>query len=116
MILEHGIYTAALAILIAMVYELYTKKNNSLLIAGIVWVAMCIPDTDYIISVAVTALVGSPYFFEHGDFHNVFCLVLFAMVGGVWVTQRYKDLSLNLVMTCISIGFLPVPVSSHCIP
>jgi membrane-bound metal-dependent hydrolase YbcI (DUF457 family) len=105
LILEHGIFTAALAIIVAMVYEQYTKKNNSFLIASIIWFSMCIPDTDYIISVVVTAVSGSPYLFEHGDFHNIFCLVGFTVIGGLWVSKKYQDVALRTAMACVSIGF-----------
>jgi membrane-bound metal-dependent hydrolase YbcI (DUF457 family) len=106
LILEHGIYTAALAIIVAMVYELYTKKNNSFLIASVIWFSMCIPDTDYLFGVLVTAISGSSHIFEHGDFHNVFCLVLFTVIGGWWVYRNYADISMNLAMACVFIGFL----------
>jgi hypothetical protein len=105
-ILEHGIYTAALAIIVAMVYELHTKKNNSFLIASIIWFSMCIPDTDYLFGVIVTAVSGSSHIFKHGDFHNVFCLVMFTVVGGWWVYRNYADISMNLAMACVFIGFL----------
>ena len=106
MILEHGIYTAALAVIIAMVYELYTKKNNSFLIAGVIWLSMCIPDTDYLFGVLVTAVSGSSHIFKHGDFHNVTCLVMFTMIGGWWVYRNYADISMSLATACVFTGFL----------
>lgn len=107
MILEHGIYTAALAIIIAMFYEQYTK-NNPVLVAGIIWFAVFIPDTDYIISVVIDATTNL-HLIEHGSFHNILALGLATVIFGFLITKTKKyrsSITLTAAMSCVGIGFL----------
>lgn len=107
MILEHGIYTATIAIIIAMFYEQYTK-NNGVLVASIIWFAVFIPDTDYIVSVIIESTTNL-HIIEHGSFHNILCLGLATIIFGVLVTKikKYRaSITVTAAMTCVFIGFL----------
>lgn len=108
MLLEHGIYTAALAVIVAMLYERYTK-NDPIIVAGVVWLAMFIPDTDYIVRVSLQ--YAYPHKFpviQHGDFHNIFVLTLVTIIGGYLVYRKYGKAKITLLAasTCIFLGFL----------
>jgi hypothetical protein len=105
LILEHGLYTAALAIIVAMFYEKYTK-NSPVLIASVIWFAMFIPDTDYIVGVIVDATTKIPII-QHGDFHNLLFLGLSTIIIGWLVAKKYQTkITVTAAMSCIFIGFL----------
>ncbi|RZN35148.1 MAG: metal-dependent hydrolase [Methanophagales archaeon ANME-1-THS] len=78
MFFEHWIYSAALAIIIGMVYHKVTGRDY----AWIIIASAYVPDVDIIANavlkkVGITVLIyGSPI--RHGNFHNLAVLLLFA--------------------------------------
>jgi hypothetical protein len=79
MLFEHWIYSAAIALLIGMVYFKFTGRDY----AWIIIASAYVPDVDVITDAAlqkvgVTVLLyGSPI--RHGDFHNIAFLLMFAV-------------------------------------
>jgi hypothetical protein len=80
MLSEHIIYSAALAILVGMVFYKYTGRDASWIIILSAWA----PDLDYFISgfirlFGIRGLFGKISIY-HGTFHNIAVMVLFGMV------------------------------------
>ena len=79
MLAEHIIYSAALAIIVGMVFYKYNGKDPSWIIIICAWA----PDIDYFANRILTTL-GFRILFEghtifHGTFHNVAAMVLFGI-------------------------------------
>jgi hypothetical protein len=80
MILEHFIYSAALAILVGMLFYNYTGRDSSWIIILCAW----IPDIDLIANRVLTSF-GFTLLFEghkitHGVFHNIAMMVIFGIL------------------------------------
>jgi hypothetical protein len=79
MLLEHIFYSAALAILVGMIFYRYTGRDHSWIIILCAWV----PDID-VIANAVLKTAGFTLLFKghtiyHGTFHNIAVMVLFGV-------------------------------------
>ena len=83
MIFEHWIYSTAIAIIVGMLYYKQTGRDHSWIIIGSAYV----PDLDIIADAAfkrigITVLIhGNPI--EHGYFHNIAVLLLFAVLAAL---------------------------------
>jgi len=79
MLLEHLVYSAAIAIVLGTLYRRYTGRDH----AWIVVVSAYIPDLDIVADgllkqLGITVMVhGSPI--RHGDFHNVAVMLAYAV-------------------------------------
>ncbi len=80
MILEHLFYSAAIAIVVGLVYSRFTKRDPS----WIIILSAFAPDVDLIINPLLRAIGftilyhGNPI--VHGDLHNIAVLVVFAVI------------------------------------
>jgi len=101
MFLEHLIYSAAIALVVGMIFMHYTGRNPSWLI-----ILMTIfPDTDLIISRIMTACnLSYPVIINHGDFHNLISLMFFSLVAAL-ILSRY-GMKFTDVFICSAIGFI----------
>jgi hypothetical protein len=80
MIIEHLFYSAALAILIGMVFYEYTRRDSS----WIIIVCAFIPDLDFITNPVLRSLgvrlIIDGSSIHHGTFHTLLFMVLFGIV------------------------------------
>ncbi len=79
MLAEHVIYSAAIAILVGMVFHRYTGRDSSWIIILCAWA----PDIDFFVN-RVFSRFGFTLLFEghrisHGDFHNIAVMVIFGI-------------------------------------
>lgn len=98
---EHAIFTAVFCVLVGLIYERYTNRNP----VWIMWFAMLIPDADFVVQIvweAVFPLKFSPI--THGDFHNVFFLIVFALFIG-WYIWKHTNIRFDDATLCIVLGF-----------
>jgi membrane-bound metal-dependent hydrolase YbcI (DUF457 family) len=101
MLLEHLIYSAALAIIVGMVYMHYTGRDPSWLVI----VMTIAPDTDFIISRIMTACnFCYPVIINHGDFHNLISMLFFSLIAAL-ILSRYTKMNFTDVLLCSMIGF-----------
>jgi membrane-bound metal-dependent hydrolase YbcI (DUF457 family) len=77
MFAEHIVYSAALAILVGMVFYRYTGRDSSWIIIVLAW-APDLDELDDLINLVLRPL--GIRFFQHGTFHNVFFMVIFGIV------------------------------------
>lgn len=102
MLLEHGVYTAALAVIVGMIYVQYFP--NRLNLAWVVFFAMFIPDTDYIVRIGIEQVTRAQSFIQHGDFHNVLVLFLASIIIGGIIARVFKYEYIDTIL-CFAIGF-----------
>jgi len=82
MLLEHLIYSAALAIIVGMIFMHYTGKDFS----WIIILMTIMPDTDYVLSCFIFNCTATLPI-THGDFHNILALVFFSLCAA-WALSR----------------------------
>lgn len=80
MLLEHWIYAIAIAMIVGMEYYKYTGRDHSWIIIASAYA----PDLDaftntFLNKLGITLLVYGQQI-QHGDFHNIVAMVLFALV------------------------------------
>lgn len=101
MLLEHLIYSAALALIVGIFFVRYTKRDPTWII-----ILMTIaPDVDYVVNKAMLfAGFEFPYIINHGDFHNLVGLTIFCLLGAIIFSRfgvRFED-----ALICSIIGYL----------
>lgn len=102
MFLEHLIYSAALAIIVGIIFMYYTRRNPSWLVI----IMSVAPDSDYVINKIMLACNCSyPIIINHGDFHNLISLSFFSLVVAL-ILYRYGKMIFSDVFICSAIGFL----------
>jgi len=105
MLLEHLLYSAALAILVGIIFLKYTGKDPTWLIV----VMSAVPDTDYVVHMIMEAFNFSyPVIINHGDFHNIFSLVFISLC----VSLVLSKFGMNFVhvLVCSMLGYF-----AHCV-
>jgi hypothetical protein len=90
--IEHIIYSAALAVLIGMIFSRYTGRDPSWIIIAVAFV----PDIDSILERSPAALprIIVPGTVHHGDLHTILALIVFSLlIAGVlqWFNIRFID-------------------------
>jgi hypothetical protein len=100
--IEHIIYSAALAILIGMIFSRYTGRDPSWIIIAVAFV----PDIDSILERSPASLprIIVPGTIQHGDLHTILALIVFSLlVAGVlqWFGIRFID---GLICSAIGIA------------
>jgi hypothetical protein len=74
---EHIIYSAALAVIVGMIFSLYTRRDPSWIIIAVAFV----PDIDAILQrMHVLTRIGFPLVIRHGDLHNILFLTAFSLL------------------------------------
>jgi uncharacterized membrane protein len=77
MLVEHLIYSAAIALLIGMIFLRYTGKDPSWIIV----VMTVAPDTDYVIREIMLAFnMSGQFMIYHGSFHNIISLIYISFI------------------------------------
>jgi hypothetical protein len=102
MILEHLVYTAALAILVSIFFIKYTGRNPTI----IIFLMTGAPDIDYFVQ------WGQCYIWQcngiiavhHGDFHNIAALVAFTIIGA-YVFSKWGGFKWTDAAICSFIGY-----------
>jgi len=101
MLLEHIIYSAALALVVGMIYMHYTGRNPSWL----VMIMTIAPDTDFIINrIMLACNCQYPIIINHGDFHNLISMLFISLVTAL-ILSRYTKMHFTDVLCCSMIGF-----------
>jgi membrane-bound metal-dependent hydrolase YbcI (DUF457 family) len=97
--IEHIIYSAALAVIIGMIFSRYTGRDPSWIIIACAF----IPDIDYAIEeIQQMHLFDAPFKIHHGDLHNVLFLMVFSLLfAGV---LRYFGIRFVDGLICSAIG------------
>jgi membrane-bound metal-dependent hydrolase YbcI (DUF457 family) len=97
--IEHIIYSAALAVIVGMIFSRYTGRDPSWIIIAIAF----IPDIDYALElIQKWAWLESPLRIHHGNLHNVLFLIVFSfMFAGV---LRYFGIRFIDGLICSAIG------------
>jgi hypothetical protein len=97
--IEHIIYSAALAVIIGMIFSRYTGRDPSWIIIAIAFV----PDIDYALSeIHEWTRLDVPFDIHHGDLHNVLFLMVFSLLfAGV---LRYFGIRFVDGLICSAIG------------
>lgn len=100
MILEHMVYSFALAIIVGLIFVHFTGRDPS----WVILVMTIVPDTDFVIN-RIMILCGllKPYILNHGDFHNILSLLFFSLVAAL-ILHKYK-MPLGDALLCSMIGF-----------
>jgi membrane-bound metal-dependent hydrolase YbcI (DUF457 family) len=97
--IEHIIYSAALAIIIGMIYSHFTGRDPSLIIIVVAFV----PDIDLTLQTLHELIQRTfPFTIHHGDFHNILFLIVFSLILAAVLCQfgvRFID-----GFICSSIG------------
>jgi membrane-bound metal-dependent hydrolase YbcI (DUF457 family) len=76
-LIEHLIYSAALAVIVGMIYSRYTGRDPSWIIIAVAFV----PDIDFVIEwIRAGAGTTFPLAISHGDLHNVLFLMDFSLL------------------------------------
>ena len=97
---EHFIYSAAVAVLVGMVYFNRYSRDPSLII---VIIAM-LPDIDFLISQIEQSLnIPSSLIITHGDFHNTLSLLVISIICALFFT--YLGFSFIDGFVCVFIGY-----------
>jgi len=101
MLLEHLIYSAAIAIIAGMIFLRYTGRDPSWII-----ILMTIaPDSDYVVNIIMRWLGFSyPVIINHGDFHNFVGLTVFSLVAALILSKA--GLKFSDVLVCSMIGYV----------
>jgi membrane-bound metal-dependent hydrolase YbcI (DUF457 family) len=97
--IEHIIYSAALAVIVGMIFSRSIGRDPSLIIIAIAFV----PDIDFDLEIIQKwAWLDSPCRIHHGDLHNVLFLVVFSLLlAGV---LRYFGIRFIDGLICSAIG------------
>lgn len=101
MLLEHLIYSAALALIVGIIFMHYTKRDPTWII-----ILMTIaPDTDYVVNILMRGLGFSyPVIINHGDFHNLLGLTIFSLVAALLLSKVGIKFSDALICSVIGYG------------
>ena len=105
MLIEHILYNLAVAILVGILYIKYKGRNPSWIIVASAWIL----DIDYLIQFVCYDIVYNntkivlPLMIRHGDFHNIFMIVILSIIFG-WVCVKYFNENIYDAMICIGIG------------
>lgn len=98
MLLEHLVYSAAIAIIAGMVFLRYTGRDPSWLIV----IMTIIPDTDYVVNVIMRwCNCEFPFILNHGDFHNLVGLTFFSLVAALICSRIGIGFGSAFVCSCI---------------
>lgn len=101
MLLEHLIYSAALALIVGIFFVRYTKRDPT----WIIILMTVAPDVDYVVNKAMLfAGFKFPYIINHGDFHNLVGLTIFCLLGAI-VFSRF-GVKFGDALVCSVIGYL----------
>jgi membrane-bound metal-dependent hydrolase YbcI (DUF457 family) len=104
MLFEHWIYSTAIAIIVGMIYYKRTGRDLSWIIIASAYV----PDLDLIADamfkrIGITVLIrGNPI--EHGDFHNIAVLLLFAVLVALLLQTVGTRLRDSFIFASIGFG------------
>jgi hypothetical protein len=98
MLLEHLIYSAALAIIVGMIFMHYTGKDPS----WIILLMTIVPDVDYVLSCFIFNCTATLPI-THGDFHNILALVFLSLCMAL-VLSRF-NIQFTDALICSGIGF-----------
>jgi len=75
--IEHLIYSAALAIIVGMIFSRFTGRDPSWIIIAVAFV----PDIDVILQrMHMLTRIGFPLVIRHGDLHNILLLIVFSLL------------------------------------
>lgn len=101
MLLEHLIYNIAIAILI---YTIYRKKECLYIIIGSAYA----PDIDYVVNyiskkIGIVILAYGRYI-EHGDFHNILVLILYAILIALLLNTINIKMKDSFILANIGFG------------
>jgi hypothetical protein len=100
MFLEHLIYSAAIALIVGMIFMYYTGRDPSWL----VMLMTIVPDIDFIISrIMLVCNCSPPFILYHGDFHNIISLLFISLVVAL-ILSRY-GMNFGDVLCCSIIGY-----------
>jgi hypothetical protein len=96
---EHIIYSAALAVIVGMIFSRSTGRDPSWIIIAIAF----IPDIDFALErIHVWTRLDVPFEIHHGDLHNVLFLIVFSLViAGI---LRYAGIRFVDGLICSAIG------------
>jgi membrane-bound metal-dependent hydrolase YbcI (DUF457 family) len=98
MYLEHVVYTAALAVLVGMVYQRITGKDP----IWIIVLGSILPDIDALFQYAFFYLNGS-FVIVHGDFHTIGGLIVVPCIFALLLTKY--NIEFLYGYSCLAIGF-----------
>ena len=102
MFLEHLVFTAALAVVFGYFYKKYTGRDPM----WIMVVGAFLPDTDFVFQCITLPLSGvsSLLFIPHGEFHNIFMLVIISAIFAYFIEKEFKLKFIDAFIYC-GIGF-----------
>jgi hypothetical protein len=98
--IEHLIYSAALAVVVGMIYSRYTGRDPSWIIIAVAFV----PDIDLALQkIHAWIWIDYPVRIYHGGFHNILFLIIFSLV--IATVLRYVGIRFIDGLICSAIGF-----------
>lgn len=101
MLIEHLIYSAALAVIVGMIFVSLTGRDPSWLIIAVAFV----PDIDLgLQEFGKIPGITLPFVFLHGDFHNFWALIFFSLVVAVAASLIRMRMLDAFVCAAIGIG------------
>jgi len=100
-LIEHLIYSAALAVIVGMIFSRFTGRDPSWIIIAVAFV----PDIDYVLEeIQKWDWFDVPFEIHHGDLHNILLLVVFSLLLAAflqWFGIRFID---GLICSAIGIA------------
>ena len=100
MFFEHIIYSAALAVIVGMIYFRVTRRDPSWIIIAVAFA----PDIDFALGILRRFSRNLMHFgIRHGDFHNILVLIIFSIL--VAVILRLVGIRFIDGFICAAIGF-----------
>jgi hypothetical protein len=99
--IEHLLYSAALAVIVGMIFVALTRRDPSWIIIAVAFV----PDIDYGLY-ALGRIPGMtlPFAIRHGNFHNFWALIFFSLVVAVAASAIRMRMPDAFVCAAIGIG------------
>jgi membrane-bound metal-dependent hydrolase YbcI (DUF457 family) len=102
LLLEHLLYSAAVALIVGMIFLYFTGRDPSWII-----ILMTIaPDSDWLVGHTMYAIgLRTPFILNHGDFHNIMGLIIFSICAAL-ILYKCGGIIFSDAFICSVIGYL----------
>ena len=99
MYIEHIIYSAALAVIVGMIFSRYTGRDPSWIIIALAF----LPDIDFALErIQERKWIDFPVEIQHGDLHNILFLIVLSLL--IATILRYFGIRFIDALICSAIG------------
>jgi hypothetical protein len=100
-LIEHLIYSAAIAVIVGMIFSRFTGRDPSWIIIAVAF----IPDFDFVLqALKKTSDVTLVLTVRHGDFHNIVALIFFSVAIAMVASAFRMRILDSFVCAAIGIG------------